>query len=1036
MLFLEKLNQNKICIFLVIIICLFAGIFYSFKFTPKEAVSSSTMMLIKIENEDEKAGGLELTNNLISTFEEIAKSELTVTEVKNNLKLNIESKELTNKIDLKRVSSSDTFKIEIIDENSEKAIKINKEIINVFSDKIQDMYGDTEVYIIDTPHITQVKYSNSFILPIAISILLGIIINVLYITVLLVLDKRIKKSFDIESDLFLKTLAEVPLKKSKDKNIKSELIAYESEKSESSKAFKNLRTNIQFLCVNNSANKKVVLITSAMENEGKSYIAANMAVSFAEIGKKVLLLDADMNDGKQSKIFNIPNNLGLSNYLSNLDINGVEVKNEFLNKFVNETAIKNLNLITSGTIPPNSSELLTSQKLIELIKDLKVFYDIVIIDGTSVLNSTDALILARAVNSTIIVSNCNKTKKEDIQKAKRDIQNVGGRIIGVVLNKVKIKKEKKSFNQRKEEFVKFRINVKDKFREIKECIKNKLQGTNQKLLPEHNNSLKEEKKELVNNNENTSYTQVKKESIANTEKALNINDVKKNLTSNIKENFVQIKNKVLDLSKGVFDKKEKRDLNENVEKHILDEKTEQKQILEENTEHNTEANNENIEKEIVNQENTENSSKIKNSVLEKVKDLKNSGVEKTGILKNTIIEKSQKVKENTVNIYSKGKDFCVEKYNNIIESNKKVENNISTMNEKVNMYSEVALEENVAKDVDIKVKEETVKNAEILDEDVKNDNTILVIIDAENGYCRVFSKECFTEKLIRGIDRVDGFLKANYSSKMVSRRKNYLMETFKITEKQAERIDTLVYATLCDYDNSVWTERKLPSDKSEKYVYCMSKEYQKNPNESEKEYNARCRRLRKSELEKMEIDIEYKLDNLWKSNKINIFDKIAIKKFADSYEIDNSMKNDKEILRSKKNKKFYTDIITGAEKKLKKINNDEKRKEEKIIAEDRKVKQKELELEQEKIEEEKRAAQERIKQEQERIKAEKRKEKEIEKQERKEEAIRRRKEKQKQKEDLKIHKEMVREKQREEAKIEEELMEDNLYPKTKHNKNL
>ena len=97
----------------------------------------------------------------------------------------------------------------------------------------------------------------------------------------------------------------------------------------------------KFLCVNNEKNKKVILVTSSVKGEGKSFIAANMGIAFSNIGKKVLIIDANMNSGRQDKIFNTPNELGLSNYLSKLDSNGIEI-NEFLSKFINETEIKNL----------------------------------------------------------------------------------------------------------------------------------------------------------------------------------------------------------------------------------------------------------------------------------------------------------------------------------------------------------------------------------------------------------------------------------------------------------------------------------------------------------------------------------------------------------------------------------------------------------------------------------------------------------------------------------------------------------------------
>ena len=231
---------------------------------------------------------------------------------------------------------------------------------------------------------------------------------------------------------------------------------------------------------NKIIDKKVMLVTSPEKEEGKSYVVANMATCFAEIGKKVLIIDADMENGRQDKIFNVPNNLGLSNYLSNIDSNGVEI-NEFLSKYINETAVKNINLITSGIVPPNPAELLTLPKFQELLKDAKVFFDIIIIDSTEVLDKKEALLIAKEVNSTLIVVSQKKSNLKKLEQAKKEIQNVGGNILGVILNEVKVKREKKTKKQIQEDFSKFKLKVKDRINETIEKIKKKLQDTNQKL---------------------------------------------------------------------------------------------------------------------------------------------------------------------------------------------------------------------------------------------------------------------------------------------------------------------------------------------------------------------------------------------------------------------------------------------------------------------------------------------------------------------------------------------------------------------------
>ncbi len=213
--------------------------------------------------------------------------------------------------------------------------------------------------------------------------------------------------------------------------MKNELITFVSPKTQISEVFRTLRTNIQFMNVDEGL--KSLLITSTVPGEGKSWVASNLAVTFAQAGKRVLLVDADMRKGRQHEIFEVNNNNGLSNYLI------MTTKNDSLNSigdYIQTTLIDNLYIMTAGMIPPNPSELLTSQKMIDLIRYLEQIFDIVIFDGTPSTIVTDAIILSKFVDSTLIVSAHKETKIEDLNQVKRNITNVGGRIAGVVVNKM------------------------------------------------------------------------------------------------------------------------------------------------------------------------------------------------------------------------------------------------------------------------------------------------------------------------------------------------------------------------------------------------------------------------------------------------------------------------------------------------------------------------------------------------------------------------------------------------------------------------
>lgn len=221
-----------------------------------------------------------------------------------------------------------------------------------------------------------------------------------------------------------------------------ELIVQKDPKSPVSEVFRTLRTNIQFM----NANKKLktLLITSTFPGEGKSWVASNLAVTFAQAGNKVILIDADMRKGRQYKIFDALPRPGLSNYLSGMDKK--EEEEPDISKYLQRTDVENLLIMTAGNIPPNPSELLVSDQMNKLLKDLKSVCDIVVIDGTPCELVTDSIILSRIVDSTVIVTAHKETKKDKLERIVKNIKSVGGNLAGVVINKMPVSIKKYNEN--------------------------------------------------------------------------------------------------------------------------------------------------------------------------------------------------------------------------------------------------------------------------------------------------------------------------------------------------------------------------------------------------------------------------------------------------------------------------------------------------------------------------------------------------------------------------------------------------------------
>ena len=216
-----------------------------------------------------------------------------------------------------------------------------------------------------------------------------------------------------------------------------ELIINQNPKSPIAEIFRTLRTNLQFMTSNQGL--KTLLVTSSVPGEGKSWVSANLAVAFAGEGKKVVLVDSDMRKGRLHTIFELDKKTGLSNYLSG--VSELEDKDDIFS-YLKKTNTQDLYVITAGDVPPNPSELLVSEKMSELITKLKNSFDMVIFDGTPVLLVTDSVILSRQLDSTLIVTSYKSTKMGDVEKIKKMIENVGGKIAGIVINKMPVAAKK------------------------------------------------------------------------------------------------------------------------------------------------------------------------------------------------------------------------------------------------------------------------------------------------------------------------------------------------------------------------------------------------------------------------------------------------------------------------------------------------------------------------------------------------------------------------------------------------------------------
>ena len=202
------------------------------------------------------------------------------------------------------------------------------------------------------------------------------------------------------------------------------IISIKNPKSPIAEAYRGIRTSIEFS--NLDKNLQVITVTSSMQNEGKSTVLANLAVSFANLDKKVLIMEGDLRNPSVHRMFNISNIKGLTDIL---------LQNKVFADCVHCTDVKNLHVLTCGAIPPNPSEMLSSKKIRDFIESLREYYDYIFIDAPPIGIVTDAGIISTYTDGCIFVVGAGDADIEMAKVSKERLEKVGANILGVVLNK-------------------------------------------------------------------------------------------------------------------------------------------------------------------------------------------------------------------------------------------------------------------------------------------------------------------------------------------------------------------------------------------------------------------------------------------------------------------------------------------------------------------------------------------------------------------------------------------------------------------------
>lgn len=192
-----------------------------------------------------------------------------------------------------------------------------------------------------------------------------------------------------------------------------------------SECYKAFRTNLS--CLDLDQSSQAILFTSCHMREGKTTSLVNTAISFAQIKRRVLVIDCDLRKGRINEVFKLPQAPGL--------LHALQDPQNLLNYIHKIDVIPHLHILTSGAFPSTPSELLASQTMRQLIQEAKLHFDLVLVDAPPVLSITDASIVARYVDGVVMIVAANETKRDDFKRAKKKLEQVKANILGVLMTK-------------------------------------------------------------------------------------------------------------------------------------------------------------------------------------------------------------------------------------------------------------------------------------------------------------------------------------------------------------------------------------------------------------------------------------------------------------------------------------------------------------------------------------------------------------------------------------------------------------------------
>ncbi len=408
----------KLIVLMPVFAALASGLISIYLITPQYSASTTLIVSRQFATHEDIYRDVQLSRELVDTYREIMSSQRVLRLVIANRGLSYSVDEMQEKIDVQPVRDTELINVGVTDSDPVLARDIANETAWVFKEQVVEIMDIENVSVVDEAVEPGGPSSPRVRLNIAVAFVVGLMGAFGLAFLIEYLDRTVKNPDEIQELLKVPVIGVVPRADGEDLFVKS------SPRSPPAEAFRTLRTNIQYSRVDRPV--KSIVVAGANPQCGKSTVAANLAATLAGSGFSVLLIDADLRRPMQHRFFEIDSEPGLSSLIFNseLDLESTAKKSE----------VDRLTILTSGPVPPYPAEMLASERMEGLAAEVAHKYDYVVYDSPPILAVTDAALLSRLTDGTLLVLDYGRVTRDEAAGALEQLYKVQTDVIGLIIN--------------------------------------------------------------------------------------------------------------------------------------------------------------------------------------------------------------------------------------------------------------------------------------------------------------------------------------------------------------------------------------------------------------------------------------------------------------------------------------------------------------------------------------------------------------------------------------------------------------------------